>query len=168
MTVDDDKHTIGELLDGIARRDRAALEQLVTDDVVWWVPRSASRHGLARPLVGRGAVVELLRGSKDFFRPETTTWTVIAMIAEGSAVVAHVRRKVATPGGTVATISAIKSSSIGPGPLGILDTNPSADAPRSIANHASSTLSMQQIFTLVTDPARRWRQSIIEFNSPVK
>jgi hypothetical protein len=34
-----------------------------------------------------------------------------------------------------------------------------------MASHASSMLEMQQIFTLVTDPARRWRQSIIEFLS---
>ena len=99
MTIDDDKRTIGALLDGIAQRDRHALERLVTDDVVWWVPRSASRHGLARPLVGRAAVVELLRGSKDFFRPETTTWTVIAMIAEGSSIVAHVERRCLTSNG---------------------------------------------------------------------
>jgi len=99
MTLDDDKQTVHELLDAIARRDRVSLERLVTDDVVWWAPRSASRHGLARPLVGRPAVVELLRGSKDFFRADTTTWTVIAMIGEGSNVVAHVERRCLTSKG---------------------------------------------------------------------
>ena len=99
MTIEDDKQTIRDLLDGIGRRDRKALEGLVTDDVVWWVPRSASRHGLARPLVGRSPVVDLLRGSKDFFRPDTTTWTVIALIAEGSSVIAHVERRCLTSKG---------------------------------------------------------------------
>src|SRR5687767_286717 len=59
----------------------------------------------------------------------------------------HVSRNELTPGGTVAAISAIKLSGIGPGPLGIADTNPIADAPCSIAIHASATLAIQQIFT---------------------
>ncbi|MEO5838837.1 MAG: nuclear transport factor 2 family protein [Acidimicrobiales bacterium] len=99
MALEDDKQTVHELLDGIARRDVSALERVVTDDVVWWVPRSASRHGLARPLVGRSAVVELLRGSSEFFRADTTTWTVIAMIGEGTSVVAHVERRCLTSAG---------------------------------------------------------------------
>ncbi len=50
-------------------------------------------------------------------------------------------------GGTVAAISAIRSSLMTPGPLGICETRPSADAPHSMARAASSTLPMQQIFT---------------------
>ena len=99
MALDNEKQTVLKLLDGIARRDRSLLERLVTDDVVWWVPRSAARHGLARPLVGRPAIVELLRGSKDFFRADTTTWTVISMIGEGPSVVAHVERRCLTSKG---------------------------------------------------------------------
>jgi hypothetical protein len=41
-----------------------------------------------------------------------------------------VRRNVATGGGTLAAISVIRSSEITPGPLGISETKPSADAPR--------------------------------------
>src|SRR6185436_4491498 len=59
----------------------------------------------------------------------------------------HVSRNELTPGGTIAAISAIRSSGIGPGPLGIADTKPIAFAPASIAIHASSMLAMQQIFT---------------------
>jgi hypothetical protein len=58
-----------------------------------------------------------------------------------------VSRNELTPGGIVAAISAIKSSGIGPGPLGIADTSPTADAPASIAIQASSMLAIQQIFT---------------------
>src|SRR5689334_23764665 len=59
----------------------------------------------------------------------------------------HVSKNELTPGGMVAAISAINSSGIGPGPLGIADTSPIADAPASIAIHASATLAIQQIFT---------------------
>jgi hypothetical protein len=59
----------------------------------------------------------------------------------------QVSRNELIAGGTVAAISAIKASGIGPGPLGIAETKPIADAPASIAIHASAMLAMQQIFT---------------------
>jgi hypothetical protein len=58
----------------------------------------------------------------------------------------EVRRNVPMAGGTVAAIFAIRSSLITPGPLGIVETKPRADAPHSIASAASSTLAMQQTF----------------------
>jgi ketosteroid isomerase-like protein len=51
------KETVRQLLDGIARRDDALIRSLLDDDAQWWVPQSAARHGLVRPLVGREAVV---------------------------------------------------------------------------------------------------------------
>src|SRR5216684_5324231 len=59
----------------------------------------------------------------------------------------EVSRNVPIAGGTVAAISAIRSSLMTPGPLGMLETRPSADAPHSMARAASSGLPMQQIFT---------------------
>jgi uncharacterized protein (TIGR00730 family) len=53
------------------------------------------------------------------------------------------------PGGTSAAISAARSFEIGPGPLGMGDTSPTADAPASIAIHISSMDFMQQTFTRV-------------------
>jgi len=53
------------------------------------------------------------------------------------------------PGGTCAAISAAVSFEIGPGPLGMGDTRPTADAPASIAIHTSSMLFMQHTFTRV-------------------
>ena len=41
----------------------------------------------------------------------------------------------------------ISTSSMGPGPLGILPTSPIAEAPKAIAVLASSTEAMQQILT---------------------
>src|SRR4051794_37125428 len=64
-----------------------------------------------------------------------------------AALVAQVSRNELTPGGIVAAISAISDSSIGPGPLGMAETSPRADAPCRIASCASSMLLMQQIFT---------------------
>src|SRR5579863_264000 len=54
-----------------------------------------------------------------------------------------------TKGGICAAIWAIRSSPITPGPLGISETNPMADAPRSMAIRASAMLEIQQIFTRV-------------------
>ena len=51
-------------------------------------------------------------------------------------------------GGTERMISAIESSSITPGPLGMADTRPSADAPLDTARCASSIEAMQQILIL--------------------
>ncbi len=48
-------------------------------------------------------------------------------------------------GGTVAAISAMSGSGMTPGPLGIDETSPSAEAPARMAAWASSTLEMQQI-----------------------
>jgi len=53
------------------------------------------------------------------------------------------------PGGTSAAISAAFSFEIGPGPLGIGETSPMAEAPASIAIQTSSIDFMQQTFTRV-------------------
>ena len=57
----------------------------------------------------------------------------------------HVSRKADTPGGTVAATREIRDSSITPGPLGILETRPTAEAPAATAMDASSRLLIQQI-----------------------
>jgi hypothetical protein len=53
------------------------------------------------------------------------------------------------PGGTVHAISRIRDSGIGPGPLGIRDTRPMADAPIRTASAASATEAMQQTLTRI-------------------
>jgi hypothetical protein len=50
-------------------------------------------------------------------------------------------------GGTIAAISAMVSSAMTPGPLGMAETNPNAAAPWRIAICASAALLMQQILT---------------------
>jgi ketosteroid isomerase-like protein len=84
------KQAVRELLHAIAHRDVVTLNRLVSTDVAWWAPVSAQ---VDRPLRGREAVVGLLSGTYGFFQPDTTTWTVIALVEEDLTVVAHVRRQ---------------------------------------------------------------------------
>lgn len=90
MLMTDKKHVVHELLQAIAHREVGTLNSLVSTDVSWWAPVSAR---VDRPLRGREAVVELLGGTYGIFRPDTTTWTVIALVEEGPTVVAHARRQ---------------------------------------------------------------------------
>ncbi|HEY4932965.1 MAG TPA: hypothetical protein VII23_15450, partial [Terriglobales bacterium] len=70
-----------------------------------------------------------------------------------SASVSHVSKKEATSGGIAATISEINSSEITPGPLGILDTSPNAQAPCLIASCASCRCSSSgPLFAVPCDP----------------
>ena len=78
------------------------------------------------------------------FTPQRRCW---ATMAAGST--SDVSRKVPKAGGAAAAISAIRSSPITPGPLGIADTSPTASAPAATAARASPTLEMQQILTRV-------------------
>lgn len=63
----------------------------------------------------------------------------------------EVSKTAETPTGVRFDTDAIKVSSITPGPLGIADTSPIADAPAPIAMSASSWDEMQQIFTRTTN-----------------
>jgi len=58
-----------------------------------------------------------------------------------------VSKNVAIGGGTVMAMRAMVDSSTTPGPLGMDETRPSADAPCAMASRASSGDLMQQIFT---------------------
>src|SRR2546425_577102 len=58
-----------------------------------------------------------------------------------------VNRNVGMGGGTDAAISAMSSSEITPGPLGILETSPRAEAPAEMPPCPSAALWMQQTLT---------------------
>jgi hypothetical protein len=64
-------------------------------------------------------------------------------------VCSDVNRKEATGGGIIFAIDSISSSAIGPGPLGILATSPTASAPCRIAIFASAIEAIQHILILV-------------------
>ena len=91
--------------------------------------------------------VDVIRDPIDQLQVLVRQRRACAMIA--SAAVSLVRRNVATGGGTRAAIAAISASSIGPGPLGMVPTSPSASAPCAIASRASSSDWMQQILIRV-------------------
>ena len=95
--------TPAELVDAIlvamADYDGAAVAPLLHEDVVWWVPPSAMRFGLPRPIVGRDAVVQLLTGGLGFFQPGTITWEVRQLIADDTHVAAAFTRRSLTAGG---------------------------------------------------------------------
>jgi hypothetical protein len=59
-----------------------------------------------------------------------------------------VSKKVAIGGGTAAVIFTIMSSEMIPGPLGMAETNPNAEAPQMMAMSASAEDLMQQILIL--------------------
>jgi hypothetical protein len=59
----------------------------------------------------------------------------------------EVSRNVAMGGGTTAVMRTMVASSITPGPLGMEETRPRADAPCAMASRASAGDLMQQIFT---------------------
>lgn len=61
------------------------------------------------------------------------------------AICSEVNKNVSTGAGTALAISAISASSITPGPLGMADTSPIAEAPALIAVRASAMLWTQQI-----------------------
>jgi hypothetical protein len=68
------------------------------------------------------------------------------MITSGEC--SPVSRKVETGGGTLAAIRRIVSSEMTPGPLGMAETSPKAEAPQAMANRASASDLMQQILIL--------------------
>ena len=74
--------------------------------------------------------------------PQRRCWVMRTSLA-----VAEVSRKVAIGGGIRPAISAMLSSGIIPGPLGIEETRPNAEAPLAMEAHASSRDAMQQILT---------------------
>src|SRR6266436_3438957 len=72
--------------------------------------------------------------------PQRRCWVTMV-----STDVAEVSRKVPIAGGMCRAMSAIASSEITPGPLGMAETSPTAEAPQEIAARASASEAMQQI-----------------------
>src|SRR5690242_19820382 len=126
----------------MASTSGASLAASSTDSrpITWitWIkeiPGSASCSAWYVPEERRSQIwMQLVRQARCCLTISSTSWR-------------DVRRKVAIGGGTEAAISVINSSLITPGPLGIFETRPSAEAPSAMACSASSLLAIQQIFT---------------------
>ena len=96
--VEHNKQVVRDQIAAMERLDAAAQSALMTDDVRWWVPQSAvEASGLARPLSGKTAVVELLAGADAFF-PEMH-WTIDQVVAEGDHVAVHAHMQGRTASG---------------------------------------------------------------------
>jgi len=89
---------VREHFDAKLRRDTETLTQQMTDDAVWWVPRSAARLGRPRPLVGRESIVEMLT-SLPLFRPEGRRWHIHHVVADDDVAIAHASLSATTRSG---------------------------------------------------------------------
>jgi ketosteroid isomerase-like protein len=86
--VESNKQVVREQMAAMDRVDTDAQAALMTDDVRYWVPQSATTvGGLARPLVGKEAVLGLLGNAKAFF--SETHITIDQMVGEGDYVAVH-------------------------------------------------------------------------------
>ena len=90
---------VDALLVAMAAYDGPALEPLLTDDVVWWSPPSASRMGAVRPIVGKDEVVRVFTGGLGIYRPGTITWELHQLIADDANIAARFSRRSLTAGG---------------------------------------------------------------------
>ncbi|MEO5839861.1 MAG: nuclear transport factor 2 family protein [Acidimicrobiales bacterium] len=96
--VERNKQVVRDQIAAMERQDAAAQGALMTDDVQWWVPQSAvEASGLARPLSGKKAVVELLGGVDAFF--SEMRWTIDLVVAEGDHVAVHAHMQGRTASG---------------------------------------------------------------------
>jgi ketosteroid isomerase-like protein len=97
--ADRDRATARRLLEAMAGRDRDAVSGCLSDDVVWWVPRSAARLGLQRPYVGRAATLDLVCGPRSQYREGTMAWEFHHVLADGGMVATHSTLRALTAGG---------------------------------------------------------------------
>jgi ketosteroid isomerase-like protein len=93
------KQVVQQVLDAMAADRADLLHELFAPAVTWWVPPSAAAAGLARPLLGREAVVDLIANPAGLFRPGTRRWTVHHLVAEDDLVAAHVNLQAVTAAG---------------------------------------------------------------------
>jgi ketosteroid isomerase-like protein len=99
-TMESRKATALRLMSATAARDRAAVSSCLSEDTTWWIPQSASADGtIARPLIGRDAVVELLCGETRFFRSGTLKWEIHHVLGDNDFVLVHATLRATTAGG---------------------------------------------------------------------
>lgn len=82
--------------------DLDRVGSFLTDDCRVWLPRSASKLGLPRPLEGRDAFLALVRamlGSTEHWKPRA--WTPLRFFFDDEAVAVHQRLEGDMPNGSV-------------------------------------------------------------------
>ena len=90
---DDNKVVVETFLRALVQDDARSVHSLVHDDVIWWVPASASlRFGLERPLRGWDDIDWLGGDGWKGFVPGSSVLTVHHLVADGDLVSAHYNR----------------------------------------------------------------------------
>jgi ketosteroid isomerase-like protein len=93
MSMDENKEIVDRFLVALVDDDSQAMRPLVHDDVVWWVPASASqRFGLERPLRGWDDILWLGGDGWKGFQPGSSVLTIHHLVADGDLVSAHYQR----------------------------------------------------------------------------
>lgn len=93
MTTDENKETVETFLHALVRDDAQSVRPLVHDEVIWWVPPSASqKFGIERPLQGWDDIDWLGGDGWKGFLPGSSVLTVHHLVADGDLVSAHYNR----------------------------------------------------------------------------
>jgi ketosteroid isomerase-like protein len=100
MSADENRQIVERVLHALVEDDAPAMRPFVHDDVIWWVPASASkRFGLARPLQGWDDISWLGGDGWKGFEPGSSVLTIHHLVAEGDLVSAHYQRVATRVGG---------------------------------------------------------------------
>jgi ketosteroid isomerase-like protein len=106
MIDDKRKKILLDYLDATVARDLDRIGSLLADDVKIWLPPSAEKHGLPRPLEGRENFLGLVRalhggqlGDRPFFTPRSMT--PFRFLVADDTVAVHLRTLGDMPNGAV-------------------------------------------------------------------
>ena len=93
MNTDENKELVERFLHALVQEDTQAMRPLVHDQVIWWVPASASqRFGLERPLQGWDDIDWLGGDGWKGFQPGSSVLTIHHLVADGDLVSARYNR----------------------------------------------------------------------------
>ena len=88
------KDVVERFLHAAVQSDTETMRPLVQDEVIWWVPMSASlKFGLERPLQGWDNIDWLGGSGWKAFQPGSSVLTIHHLVADGDLVSAHYNRK---------------------------------------------------------------------------
>ncbi len=94
MTTVENTEVVEQFLHALVQDDTRSMRPLVRDDVIWWVPPSASqRFGLDRPLRGWDDIDWLGGDGWKGFLPGTSVVAIHHLVADRDLVSAHYNRR---------------------------------------------------------------------------
>jgi ketosteroid isomerase-like protein len=100
VTNESDKHVVQTVLQAGVDEDFKTVRPHFRDDVIWWVPRSASiKFHLPRPLSGWDTIPWLGGPGWKAFEPGTTSIVIHHAVADAGLVSVHFHRTATRRGG---------------------------------------------------------------------